>query len=726
LPLSLLHRLIKMNIAIFVAISVALSEILTSLMSIFLQGKITPDYLITGGVVSLMVSGLVVYLLRQVSRLSEDNVNLRREIASRQEAEEMVRSTEEALRASEARLRLAMEATRQGWFEVNFQTGEVIVSPEYVKMIDYEPEEFRSSLQNWINAIHPEDRDAVLEVFRECLESGCTRTMEYRRRTKKDDWKWIRSIGKIVELDSEKKPLRMSGTHTDITERKQAEEALRVSEEKYRLVVENANDAIFIVQDGMIKFPNHRLLNFVGYTDQEIAGVPFSSFIHPEDKDMVLDRHQRRLRGEDAPSTYSLRIISKAGETLWVEAGTVLIDWEGRTAVLTFLRDITVQKKLEEQLLQARKMEAIGTLAGGIAHDFNNLLTGILGYTYLMLMKTEKSHPFYEKLKIIEQQVVSGSELTKQLLGFARGGKYDVRPVNANDLIIKTSEIFGRTKKEITIHRKLQEDLYAIEADRGQIEQVLLNLYVNAWQAMPAGGELYLESGNTILDEQESRPFNSNPGRYVKISVTDTGLGMDSETRKRIFEPFFSTKGMGKGTGLGLASAYGIIKNHGGIINVYSEKGHGTTFTIYLPASVKEAVEIKSAEGSLLTGDETIMIVDDEPINITVVKDLLETLGYKILTAQSGKEAIELYREHSKDIQLVILDMIMPEMNGKETLSRLMETDKEVRVLLSSGYSINGEAAKILDMGCKGFIQKPLMIEELSRKIRDALDSKDS
>ena len=380
------------------------------------------------------------------------------------------------------------------------------------------------------------------------------------------------------------------------------------------------------------------------------------------------------------------------------------------------------KRKLEEQLFNSQKMEAIGTLAGGIAHDFNNLLTGILGYTCMMLMKTEKSNPFYEKLKIIEQQVLSGSELTKQLLGFARGGRYDVRPVNVNDLIIKTSEIFGRTKKEITIHKKLQEDLYTIEADSGQIEQVLLNLYVNAWQAMPAGGELYLESSNVVLDEQESRTCNAEAGRYVKISVTDTGVGMDSDTQKRIFEPFFTTKGVGKGTGLGLASAYGIIRNHGGIINVYSEKGHGTTFTVSLPASGAKAAEPKPAEEVLLTGEETILVVDDEKVNVEMIKELLEQLGYKILMAQSGKEAVVIYSEHSGEIRLVILDMIMPEMSGKETLIKLMEIDKKIRVLLSSGYSINGEARKILDMGCKGFIQKPFRIEELSEKIRGVLD----
>jgi|WetSurMetagenome_2_1015567.scaffolds.fasta_scaffold37398_2 CheY-like chemotaxis protein len=381
--------------------------------------------------------------------------------------------------------------------------------------------------------------------------------------------------------------------------------------------------------------------------------------------------------------------------------------------------------KLSNQLLQAQKMEAIGTLAGGIAHDFNNLLMGILGYTSIMLLKTEKTHPFYEKLRIIEQQVESGSELTRQLLGFARGGKYEVKPFDINSLVKKSSDIFGRTKKEITIHRKLREDLYTIEADRGQIEQVLMNLYVNAWQAMPSGGSFYIETQNTFLDEQRCLASNAKPGPFVKISLTDSGVGMDIETQKRIFEPFFTTKVLGKGTGLGLASAYGIIKNHGGIINVYSEKGHGTTFNVYLPASTAAAVEMRLPEETLLRGDETILIVDDEPINIEALEELLEELGYKALTAQGGAKAIEVYKQHPTEIDLVILDMIMPEMNGKETLTKLMEIDKDVSVLLSSGFSINGEAKAILDLGCRGFIQKPFKPEELTRKIRDVLERRD-
>jgi two-component system, cell cycle sensor histidine kinase and response regulator CckA len=524
--------------------------------------------------------------------------------------------------------------------------------------------------------------------------------------------------------DKQGTPYALAGIARDITERKEAEEALKISEEKHRLLFENSSDAIFVAQDEKVIFPNPQLPRLLGYTYEELNGAPFSNFIHPDDVDMVVERHKKRLKGDTVPETYSFRAVTKSGEILWVEVSKVLITWEGRPATLSFLRDITQQKKMEEQLLHAQKMEAIGTLAGGVAHDFNNLLMGILGYTSLMLMKTDTTHPFYEKLKTIERQVESGAELTRQLLGFARGGKYEVKPVNVNDLIIKTSDIFGRTKKEITIHKKLQEDLNTIEADRGQVEQVLFNLYVNAWQAMPSGGRLYLETQNVILDEQQCRAYNTKPGPYIKITVTDTGVGMDSEIQKRIFEPFFSTKGIGKGTGLGLASVYGIIRNHGGIINVYSEKGHGTNFTLYLPASGAKADAEKPNEDRLLTGDETILLVDDEPINIGTIKELLEALGYNILTALSGEEAINLYRKHFGKIRLVILDMIMPEMSGKETLIELMELDKDVCVLLASGYSIDGEAQTIIDLGCKGFIQKPFRVEELSQKIRDVLDSR--
>jgi CheY-like chemotaxis protein len=368
-------------------------------------------------------------------------------------------------------------------------------------------------------------------------------------------------------------------------------------------------------------------------------------------------------------------------------------------------------------------MEAIGTLAGGIAHDFNNLLMGIQGHASLMLLHLDPNHPHFERFKRIEDFVKSGAGLTKQLLGFARGGKYEVKLTNLNELIQNSSEMFARTKKEIQIHRKFQKDIWPVEVDLGQLEQVLLNLYVNAWQAMPGGGDLYIQTSDIVLDEKYSEPFRIKPGNYVKISVTDTGVGMDNAIQQRIFDPFFTTKDIGRGTGLGLASAYGIIKNHGGIINVYSKRGEGTTFNIYLPAS-ENGVPIKDKKlpDEILKGTETVLLVDDEDGILDIGEEMLKEIGYEVWIARGGKEAIEIYSNHKGKIDVVILDMIMPDMNGGKAYDRMKEINPNVKVLLSSGYSINGKAAAILKRGCDGFIQKPFTMQKLSKKIRNILD----
>jgi two-component system cell cycle sensor histidine kinase/response regulator CckA len=297
------------------------------------------------------------------------------------------------------------------------------------------------------------------------------------------------------------------------------------------------------------------------------------------------------------------------------------------------------------------------------------------------------------------------------------GGKYEIKPTDLNELVKKTSTIFGRTKKDVAIHRRLNDDLWTVEVDRGQIEQALLNLYVNAWQAMPGGGNLYLETKNLIMDENFSKSFELKAGRYVKLSVVDTGIGMDEKTKERIFEPFFTTKQMGRGTGLGLASVYGIIKNHKGAINVYSEKGHGATFNIYLPASEKEAVKEKSLSAKVHRGHETILLVDDEKIIIDVTQRLLKKLGYKVLIAENGKMALQLYEKHKDEINLVILDMTMPEMSGKDTFLSLKAIDPKVKVVLSSGYSLNQQVTEVMEQGCLAFIQKPFDIVDLSDKL---------
>jgi CheY-like chemotaxis protein len=366
-------------------------------------------------------------------------------------------------------------------------------------------------------------------------------------------------------------------------------------------------------------------------------------------------------------------------------------------------------------------MEAVGTLAGGIAHDFNNILMGVQGYASLMLLNLDNGHPHFEQLKTIEEYVRSGADLTRQLLAFARGGKYEVKPANINEIVEKTATLFGRTKKEIGIERKFEPALWSVDVDRGQMEQVLLNLYVNAWHAMPSGGELTLETANVRVAGKGDRALDAEPGDYVRISVRDTGVGMDEKTRSRIFEPFFTTKEMGRGTGLGLASVYGIVHGHGGTITVESEKGKGAAFHICLPASHREvSVEAPTAEAPE-GGHETILLVDDEAGIISISSALLTRLGYRVMTAASGREAVETYGREGKAIDLVILDMIMPGMNGEETFALLKELDPAIRVILSSGYSLEGMASRIMEQGCRSFIQKPFALSSLSKKIREAL-----
>ncbi len=378
--------------------------------------------------------------------------------------------------------------------------------------------------------------------------------------------------------------------------------------------------------------------------------------------------------------------------------------------------------ELESLLLHAQKMEALGTLAGGIAHDFNNLLMGIQGNTSVVLSNMKPDDPNYKKLETAETYIKKSAELTKQILGFVRGGKYEVKKTDLNELIKKSSQLFGRTKKEMPIYTNYQEDIWTVKVDQGQIEQVLLNLYVNAAQAMPNGGNLYIRIENVTLDKKYMEPYELKPGDYVKTSVTDTGIGMDKTTQQKVFDPFFTTKKLDRGTGLGLASAYGIIKNHNGFFEVSSEKNKGTTFNFYIPAPEKKVMQKKTRPQEILKGNETILLVDDEDMVIDATSEMLETLGYSANVARSGEEAILFFRKNNDKIDLVILDIVMPVMNGGEAYSILKKINPQIKVLLSSGYSINESATKMLDSGCQGFIQKPFNIIQLSQKVREILD----
>jgi two-component system cell cycle sensor histidine kinase/response regulator CckA len=511
-----------------------------------------------------------------------------------------------------------------------------------------------------------------------------------------------------------------------------ADEALRESELKYRTIVESVEEGCFEIDlQRNLTFFNDPLCKMLGYTPEEMLGKNVREFTSPatiRKMDQIYD--QILKTGEPIRGT-GYDAVGKNGDGIALELAASLIrnpqgypvGFRGVLRDVSERKDAEAQKRtLEIQVQQAQKMESIGTLAGGIAHDFNNILMGIQGNASLMLLKTDSNHAFYEKLKNIEAYVENGTELTRQLLGFARRGKYHTIATDINSIIDKSASMFGRTKKEIRIHKDLMPHIYTVEVDRGQIEQALLNLYVNAWQAMPEGGDLYLKTENVLLDAnfENIQPYKVETGKYIKITVTDTGSGFDDETKKRIFEPFFTTKEMGRGTGLGLASVYGIIKSHGGYINVHSQKDQGTTFAIYLPASGKE-VRQEKAEPVITTvarGTGTVLLIDDEEMIIKVGRELLQELGYKVIAARSGEEAIKLYKKNADKINLVVMDMIMPGMGGGETFDNLKAINPDIKVLLSSGYSINGQASKILERGCDGFIQKPFNLNQLSEKIQ--------
>jgi two-component system cell cycle sensor histidine kinase/response regulator CckA len=512
----------------------------------------------------------------------------------------------------------------------------------------------------------------------------------------------------------------------DITQQKKAEEALRESEARYRDLYENAPNAYCSVSatDGSILSCNRAALHLFGHDRETMMRMKVSDLF--VDTVHGLTRATgvfRRLGAGESIRDVELQMKYKDGNPIWISLSAEPVRDSGDNIIIyrSMASDISGRKRLEAQFQQAQKLEAIATVAGGIAHNFNNLLMGIQGNVSLMLHQIDSTHSLYERLVSIEKQVESGADLTKHLLGYARKGKYEVKPINLNQLIMDTSDTFGTTKKEIRIHRELDKGLYTIKGDKGQIEQVLWNLYVNASDAMPGGGNLILQTVNTTHNAMKGKPYEVKPGPYILLTIRDTGIGMNEETIERIFEPFFTTKEMGRGTGLGLASAYGIIRAHDGHIEVESEKRRGTTFRIFLPASDTMVQDTIKAHEQVLEGTETVLLVDDEEPVLEVGRDLLKAMGYRVLIARDGREAVRVYRKNKRIVDIVILDIVMPTMGGGATYDLLKQINQDVKVLLSSGYSINGEATDILERGCNGFIQKPFSMKELSGAIRKVL-----
>jgi signal transduction histidine kinase/ActR/RegA family two-component response regulator len=409
----------------------------------------------------------------------------------------------------------------------------------------------------------------------------------------------------------------------------------------------------------------------------------------------------------------------------WLELSTFPIkDDQGNVRnVIEYVKDITEQRRLEQQLRQVEKMEAIGQLAGGIAHDFNNQLAGIVGFADLLRREVAGDPNLAELADDILKGAKRATELTSQLLAFARKGKYRVIPVDIHALIGEVVALLSRSiDKRITIQQQLDARASIVDGDPSQLQNTLLNLGLNARDAMPEGGELTLATETVDLDTDYCRRnmFEIRPGTYLRICVTDTGMGMDPETVNHVFEPFFTTKESGKGTGMGLAAVYGTIRNHHGAVNVYTEQGHGSTFSVYLPLSdTADPVdgERRDQEQEPVKGTGHILLVDDEEVVLDSGARMLRRLGYTVATCGNGADAVKLYRGTWENVDAVILDMVMPVMGGKETFSEMKKINPGVQVLLSTGYSLNGEAQVIVDMGAKGFIQKPFRTAELSHKL---------
>jgi len=571
----------------------------------------------------------------------------------------------------------------------------------------------------------------------------------------------------------------------DKTKRELIDELVRERQQlqEYADMLDVIPDIVYKVDsDGCFIYINDTIKS-MGYSPEELIGKHFSNIIHPGDiasvsRTTLLKKYlpvrlvQKDWAQEDSKTIYvevmaggqydkaliqndkaflgtvgTIRDVEKQkyvydtatvndGEISHGEISSSGIDGadvdspdkkhEGTVGVI---RDVTERRifeqqkaKIEERLQHARKMEAIGQLAGGIAHSFNNLLMAIQGNISLMLLKTVPSHLYPERLRNIEEQVQNASKLTAQLLGYARKGKYEVRPLDLNQVVEETAETLGRTKMGVAIRKELAEGLFAIEADEAQLQQVLFDLYLNAAEAMPYGGSLILKTTNVTHEDMKAKQFDLVEGDYILLTIADTGVGMDKNIMEFIFDPFFTTKQVGRGTGLGLASAYGIVKSHGGYINVESEKGHGSTFSIYFPASGEKIQKVLITAGEITKTTGTVFLVEDEKIVLEVEKEMLEALGREVLTAGGGKEAVEIYKKKGDKIDLVLLDMVMPDMGGGEVYDRIKEIDPRARILLSSGYSIDGEAREILARGCDGFIQKPYTIKDLSKKISEIPD----
>jgi len=522
----------------------------------------------------------------------------------------------------------------------------------------------------------------------------------------------------------------------DIIDRKGAEEALREKEEKYRVLVDNANEMVMVAQDGEFKFINQRVFDVLGYEPEELVGKPFLDYIHPDDRETVADRHLKRLKGEDLPPVYPFRVIDKEGRSIWVEISAVRIDWEGKPATLNYLSDITERKwaekelyRLQSQLRRSQKMEAVGTLAGGIAHDFNNILAATIGYAELAKANAKDENlDVKEDLDEVLNSAYRAKALVKQILTVSRDHEQERKPVQFS-VIVKEALKFMRSTLPATIefHQNIAAESGKVEADPTQLHQVLMNLCTNAMHAMEEyGGELTVSLTEEVIPSSErSQPVDLEPGTYLKLAVRDTGSGIPYEIRERIFDPYFTTKKKGEGTGLGLSTTLAIVESHGGTITVESQMGKGSTFSVYLPViEAQEDLDEPKEQPPLPTGQERILFIDDEEALLEACTGVLEKLGYQVTPQTSSVTALELFKKDPAQFDLIITDMTMPQLTGDHLAQKMLGIRPDIPIIICTGYSekISEERAK--EIGIQSLALKPLEMSNFAWTVRKILDQK--
>jgi PAS domain S-box-containing protein len=634
------------------------------------------------------------------------------------------KQAEEALIKSEEKYRNIFENAVEGIFQTTPEGQFLRANPALARIFGFDsPGELIASTAGMIKALYanPEDRRTMIDLIE---TRGSAEGFETQFLRKDGERIWVSTNGWAVH-DENGRTTYYEGTITDITNRKLAEEALQESEAKYRNVVDHLIVGFYVIQDNVFRFVNRRFCEISGYSYEELVDkINPLAIIHHDDRTIVAALLEKRMKGELDYIGSMFRGVKKDGQVIVVKGLSNMIIYDSRPAVAGTLIDITKETTLESQLRQAQKMEAVGTLAGGIAHDFNNILTVIIGYGRLLQMKMAEADPLRAYVAQMLSSAETAANLTRNLLTFSRKQIVELKSVKIGKIIKATERLLKSLLTE-DIELKIISPDYdiTIMADMSQIEQILLNLASNANDAMPRGGTLTIEAKEVELKNIFVDGYDYiESGKYARISVADTGTGIDEKTRNKIFEPFFTTKEVGKGTGLGLSIVHGIINQHHGYITVDSKPQGGTVFNVYFPAvkaPVEETETISPVAGG---GTETILVAEDDAQVRGLTVEVLGSVGYTVIEAVDGEDAVKKFVEHSDTVGLLLLDVVMPRKNGKEAYDEIKKINPDIRVIFSSGYT--GDV--IIGKGIIGkeydFIQKPLSPNELLLRIRETLD----